>query len=143
MNGASGFGLSPWSGWEVLGANLQRPDNESLPTVASDPRVLDQDGDGEPGVTISVRGLIDGEVFVAQKGWSELRPESVSVDRIAGRVIWRQMQTVLGASSRFLASGPTTRPDPAPGANWFVAVRVPKGADCAAVNALPLARLRR
>ena len=139
----AGTKLAPWSRWDVLGATLQRPAEEPLPTRTDDPHVHDQDGDGHPGVTIAVRGLIDGEVYVTQKGWSELRPESVTQDRIAGGVVWRQMQTVLGASSRFLSAGPVTRPDPAPDANWFVAVRLDASADCATVNALPAVRLRR
>lgn len=129
--------LAPWSRWDVLGARLAAPDHEKLPTAPDDVRVVDQDGDGQPGVTVAVQGLIDGEIFVAQKGWSELRPERVSSDVISGSVAWRQTQTILGASSRFLTNGPPTRPDPAPKANWFAARRISEGADCAAVVALP------
>lgn len=135
--------LAPWSRWDVLGARLSAPDRERLPTVPEDARVVDQDGDGRPGVTVAVRGLIDGEIFVVQKGWSELRPERVTQDSISGSVAWQQTQTILGASSRFLTSGPPTRPDPAPKANWFAAKRLEQGADCAQVKALPAGFFRR
>lgn len=135
--------LGPWARWDVLGARLSAPDSEKLPTEASDARVFDQDGDGKPGVTVAVRGMIDGEIFVTQKGWSELRPERVTADSISGSVRWRQTQTILGASSRFLFSGPATRPDPKPEANWFSARRITSGASCAEVSALPASFFRR
>lgn len=135
--------LAPWSRWDVLGARLSAPDSEKLPTEASDTRVFDQDGDGKPGVTVAVRGMIDGEIFVTQKGWSELRPDRVTADSISGSVRWRQTQTILGASSRFLSSGPDTRPDPKPEANWFSAGRMTAGASCAEVSALPASFFRR
>jgi hypothetical protein len=135
--------LAPWSRWDVLGARLQEPSRDALPTEASDARVFDQDGDGKPGVTVAVRGMIDGEIFVTQKGWSELRPDRVTADSISGSVRWRQTQTILGASSRFLSSGPETRPDPKPAANWFSARRVEAGASCAEVSALPASFFRR
>jgi len=135
--------LAPWSRWDVLGARLQEPARDALPTEASDARVFDQDGDGKPGVTVAVRGMIDGEIFVTQKGWSELRPDRVTADSISGSVRWRQTQTILGASSRFLSSGPETRPDPKPEANWFSARRVEAGASCAEVSALPASFFRR
>lgn len=135
--------LAPWSRWDVLGARLQEPSHDALPTEASDARVFDQDGDGKPGVTVAVRGMIDGEIFVTQKGWSELRPDRVTADSISGSVRWRQTQTILGASSRFLSSGPETRPDPKPEANWFSARRVGAGASCAEVSALPASFFRR
>jgi hypothetical protein len=135
--------LAPWARWDVLGARLQEPSRDALPTEASDARVFDQDGDGKPGVTVAVRGMIDGEIFVTQKGWSELRPDRVTADSISGSVRWRQTQTILGASSRFLSSGPETRPDPKPEANWFSARRVDAGASCAEVSALPASFFRR
>ncbi len=135
--------LAPWSRWDVLGARLSAPDSEKLPTEANDTRVFDQDGDGQPGVTVAVRGIIDGEIFVTQKGWSELRPNRVTADSISGSVRWRQTQTILGASSRFLSNGPETRPDPKPDANWFSARRVEDSASCAEVAALPASFFRR
>ncbi len=135
--------LAPWARWDVLGARLQEPSRDALPTEANDARVFDQDGDGKPGVTVAVRGMIDGEIFVTQKGWSELRPDRVTADSISGSVRWRQTQTILGASSRFLSSGPETRPDPKPEANWFSARRVEAGASCAEVSALPASFFRR
>lgn len=135
--------LAPWARWDVLGARLSAPDSEKLPTESGDARVVDQDGDGKPGVTVAVRGMIDGEIFVTQKGWSELRPERVTADSISGTVRWRQTQTILGASSRLLFSGPATRPDPKPEANWFSARRMMSGASCAEVSALPATFFRR
>lgn len=39
---------------------------DALPMASTDPRVFDQDGDGQPGVTVSVSGLASGDVYVVQ-----------------------------------------------------------------------------
>jgi hypothetical protein len=41
----------------VIGARLDKPVTDALPTSSSDARVVDQDRDGKPGVTISAMGF--------------------------------------------------------------------------------------
>lgn len=92
--------------WEVQGANLRNPEVEPLPTRADDPRVVDQDGDGNPGVTVRVEGVVSGELFVAQRGWDEWRAEIAGDEldplEVAGPLLWDQEQKILGATNRIL-----------------------------------------
>lgn len=48
-------------GWMPAGAS------DALPEMATDPRVFDQDEDGNPGVTVRVSGFASGDVYVVQR----------------------------------------------------------------------------
>ncbi|MBX3250750.1 MAG: hypothetical protein KF901_26460 [Myxococcales bacterium] len=54
----------------AIGFHASGP-TDALPMDASDPRVYDQDGDGHPGVTVSISGLASGDLYVVQwqRGW--------------------------------------------------------------------------
>lgn len=131
-------GIRDWQSVDVVGAALSDTADEALPTDASDARVLDPDADGHPGVTVLVRGMVDGEVYVVQRGESELRTNFVSSNRIEGVVDWSAEQVVLGASARVLRNQPPTEPDPDPARNRFVTVRLDAGATCSTVRNAPL-----
>ncbi|MGD0045277.1 MAG: hypothetical protein ABSE84_33575, partial [Isosphaeraceae bacterium] len=45
---------------EVVGARLANPACDALPTDPNDPRLVDDDNDGLPGITIGLKGLISG-----------------------------------------------------------------------------------
>jgi len=126
-------GIRDWDSLDVVGATLTNADADALPTDADDLRVSDPDRDGNPGVTVLVRGMVDGEVYVVQRGRSSLRTSFVSSDRIEGVVDWSAEQNVLGASARVLRNPPPTEPDPDPTRNRFVAVRLDAGATCTSV----------
>lgn len=115
--------------WTVLGAQLRAPRTEPLPTQASDARVLDQDQDGKPGVTVRVDGLVEGEVYVAQRSWSDWVGEVRSPSLIQGRVRFDQEQVVLGATSELLKEPPLATPDLR--RSSLVLQRLEPGATCA------------
>jgi hypothetical protein len=85
-----------------------------LPEKPSDPGVLDQDGDGHPGVTVRLRIPLVGTVrmYVVQHGHS--RFEGVVQDGgVRGRVEQLVLeQRTLGSSFAPLAATPTLTPDP-------------------------------
>ena len=94
-------------GAKVLGSS------EALPTNATDARVVDQDGDGHPGVTVKVSGLITGEIYLVQRvrqSWSgQLDADgklSLALMQDAGE------QTILDASSSLLKKAPEISKDP-------------------------------
>ena len=116
--------------WSVLGASLDAPSDDALPSDADDPRVRDDDHDGHPGVTVRIGGLIDGEVYLVQRGWSEFAGTAHDADTIRGDVSFDQDQEILGATRRALRSQPPTRPDDRPGASTFVMLRLSEGAGC-------------
>lgn len=127
----------PWD-VQVAGVRLDDIENELLPTDADDSRVIDQDADGHPGVSVHVEilGLIKGDVYVAQRNWTRLVGTLIAPDTIRGTIEWKAEQTVLGASSSWLAQSQLGTP--APERSFFVAKRVSPGMDCARIEALDL-----
>lgn len=114
--------------WEVQGVELDDPEADRLPESADDERVFDQDGDGHPGVTVAVSGIIGGEVYVVQKGWNMWRG-AIGDGRIRGALRWHQEQSVLDASSRWLRSDTETRPTRDIQDNYFVMQRRDTGSE--------------
>ena len=92
---------------EVLGANLRDPEKDEMPNAASDPRVVDLDKDGKPGLTMNIKIKIAtisiaSNVFTIQRvKWNE-SSTSVTADRIEGTVDWTIDQHTLGSDSQIL-----------------------------------------
>lgn len=123
--------ILPW-GTQVHGARLTDPVNDRLPTTADDPRVLDQDGDGKPGITVraAILGLISGEVYAVQRLWKLLEGTVVTANLIRGLITWTNEQVTIGASNRFLNTSGDARIDPVRERSYFVAIRVQTGTTC-------------
>lgn len=119
---------------EVLGANLRQPKDEYLPSDTDDPRVFDHDKDGHPGVTVRVRGMIDGELYLVHRGLDRL-VGSLDGDDIQGRVRWRQEQSVIDSTSIFLGDPPDSKAHPDADKNSFYMKRVDPATNCKAVIA--------
>lgn len=119
----------------VGGARLRDPRAETLPEEPGDPRIFDADGDGRPGLTLRVGGIVRGEVYIVQRDASELSGSVLSNNRISGRVWWTSEHRVLGASRAILRTNPKARPHPGNRANRFRMTRVPAHATCADVRA--------
>ncbi|QED26997.1 hypothetical protein FRD01_07025 [Microvenator marinus] len=121
----------------VTGAVLKNNWRDPLPTSADDQRVFDADSDGRPGVSVLIRGLLDGSIFLVQRSWTALRGVLSSKDQIAGTVRWNTEQKVLDATSMFLKSEPETRPHPDKERSRFVARRIPTGTQCSEIVKTP------
>jgi hypothetical protein len=71
---------------------------EVLPTDASDPRVIDADNDGQPGITITISSaLVSGDVYAVQR----IRNRVVAKfegDAITGEVFDMSEQSVVGGT---------------------------------------------
>ena len=113
----------------VLGAKLKKR-SDALPEEPDDERVLDADGDGHPGLTVKVKGLIDGDIYVVQRGWNKLTGAMSDEDSIFGSITWSSEQTVLDASSFMLKSNPTSKPDSSAKKNYFKMKRVDDAMSC-------------
>lgn len=106
-------------------------DVSELPTSADDERVYDQDGDGNPGVTMVLSGLMDGLVYAVQ--WNRIVPAGATVaeDRIEGLLEFDLDENVIGSDPPLIARLATEAfPDPEPCWSTFQMVRVPDDADC-------------
>jgi hypothetical protein len=121
----------------VSGVKLKNPLTDKLPDDEDDPRILDADRDGHPGLTVQVRGLIDGDLYVVQRDTSEMTGElSADQTRISGTMRWRVQQAVLDATSVFLTGDPPdSKQHRDPKRSTFQMARVAPGASCAALIA--------
>jgi hypothetical protein len=116
---------------ELHGVKLDNQWEDELPTSPDDPRVLDQDEDGKPGLTVYINGLVDGEIYVIQRAISSLDGTFQGPDRITGLMDWNQEQVVLGSDNPILRDNPIdTRVDPDAEASFFISARVEDGMDC-------------
>jgi hypothetical protein len=118
----------------VVGARLANPLRDPLPRSASDPHVFDEDQDGHPGLTVEIGGILSGEIYVAQRSWTELSGRMVGFDRFNGSVRFGNEQVVLQATSSFLKRPPATRA--VPSRSWFRMARMPYDTGCAAARTL-------
>lgn len=114
----------------VLGARLSNVSRDKLPDNTSDRRVFDADGDGKPGVTIKVRGIIDGSLYLVQRGWNELKGTMKGVDNVQGSMKWSSEQQTVDATSIWLKSQPTSKKYKGKRHNYFRMRRVAKNATC-------------
>lgn len=109
-------------------------------------RIYDADEDGEPGVTMHVSGVIEGDVYFAQRRRLDLEGITLGPDRIVGLNTFSLEQVILGASNELLNESPDQTPHPDPKENWFEEVRLDDDADCddvmEAVQSERLSRLR-
>ncbi len=135
------FGKTGWVYYQppvmhTLGVSLTDVWREEMPTRADDPRVIDADADGKPGVTVRVEGVIEGSIYVAQRSWSRLEG-FVTKGRIKGSLTWQTDQSVLDATSVLLSQSPQTRPSAIPRANYFRAVQIDPQATCEDILKMP------
>jgi len=93
----------------VVGARLTKP-YEALPTNPKDRRVIDEDEDGAPGVTVRVEGIASGDLHVVQRSWARLDGAFLVDGTFGGIVRHGLSQSILDATSPFLRSSPRSRP---------------------------------
>ena len=109
-----------------------RPDFAGdLPKKARQDGVIDQDGDGEPGMTVQLQVPVFGavEVYVVQRAHTILHGEPTP-EGFAGAVEIRQLeQRTIGASNPFFkVSAPVT---PSADKSRFTLTRLDEKVDCA------------
>lgn len=110
-------------------------DDEPLPTDKESPVFYDMDGDGNPGTTVVTSGLVDGEVYVAQRKTVEQTGVVQGEDVSFGLAKVKKEGTVLAANNDFLLNEAPREPHPNPKNSWFMEVRIEDGAGCDTVTA--------
>jgi hypothetical protein len=118
--------------WQVEGATLADITADPLPTTPDDPQLVDQDVDGKPGMTLRLTGLVDGEIYVVQRGWTEALGGPQAADEIRGAIAFESEQIIVESDPenlKDLATQATT--DATPCASYFRMKRVADDADCA------------
>lgn len=138
--------------YSVRGSNLCDPQNDPLPTGPADVNDstscdqdcgnyhCDQDSDGHPGITshTEAAGIINCDVYVTARSWSQLDGEVTGADAIEGSIVNNgSEQNVLAATQALCAnSNAVTSDDGCPAHSYFKMVRLDSGASCADVLAL-------
>ncbi|MEZ5142680.1 MAG: hypothetical protein R2726_09220 [Acidimicrobiales bacterium] len=87
-----------------VGIRLADPANEALPTDPRDPRIVDDDGDGKPGITVVVHfgEAGDGELYLARREIFAYDMVQDGPDSLRGTVKDSSEQLVVGASLSIL-----------------------------------------
>lgn len=121
----------------LRGVRLQDPERDPLPTDPKDSRVFDQDGDGNPGMTIkaSVVGLFNADIYIVQRDWNVLRGRLTSSTTLDGLVEWGSEQVILGATNSIFLNPNPTFPDPNPNNSFFRSTRVSAETSCEQIRA--------
>ncbi len=130
---------------EVRGAVLDDPANDELPDDRSDPRLVDIDGDGQIGFTISAEivGLFGGDTYGVQRFRYRLRGELVDPNTIIGTVEWSTEQVILWATDALLMMPYTQSVAPDRTVHRFVMRRIDAAWTCESIRdwAVPLLEL--
>ncbi len=119
---------------QLRGVKLEQPETDPLPTEGDDPQVWDQDEDGNPGVTVRITGITDGEVYVVQRDVHGLDGVVVG-DRMDGLADWNTEQVVLGSDNPILDMQTSVVKDPDASASYFRSTRVDASKTCEAIVA--------
>jgi hypothetical protein len=116
---------------------------DALPVDVSDPRVIDEDHDGHPGITVTLTGVVSGSLYVVQRQTTAIAAIPVASDRFEGKLDFTSEQKVLDSTSPVLTSlygQAVASPDTTPCSSTFTMVKVadlagPGGLDASAIDA--------
>lgn len=114
----------------VAGAELENPGEDALPEDPNDARVIDAEGDGKPGMTITVEGIASGEIYMVQRITSAWHSTAVSTTGIEGRIEWTEERGMLGATSGRLEQKRDSWVTEDPAENRFTMIPVESGTNC-------------
>ena len=114
---------------------------ETVTEAATDPFsqwIYDMDGDGLPGVTMWIRGIVHGRMLGIQRKRVSLTGHVLDSDHTMGTSIVSKENLVLQSSNPFAQLGQLQRSVPVvdPAENWFEEIRLPRDAGCQDVLAL-------
>lgn len=120
----------------VAGANLADPIRDALPVRGDDPRVVDTDRDGKPGMTSSVSApFISGQVYFVQRSVTSYAGKQAANGDFVGLVKDKTDQVIVGASNFLLRIGAAPNvPDPDPSKANIRLVKLPAETDCDGVD---------
>jgi len=120
---------------ETWGIALDDPVRDAFPATEEDARahgLLDDDDDGEEGVTVRLSGTVEGEVYTVLRKRSDGSGLILDDGVVLGLQDVRHEQTDLGASNALVAAAGGGNPEPYPDASesWFEEVRVDDDTTC-------------
>lgn len=108
-----------------------RPD-EPLPEKPDEPGVVDMEGDGKPGATLTASGLANGEIYVNNRKTLSLAGVIRSADQSFGLTTHKKEGFVLAATDPILDVDAERHQHPDPKESWWHEVRIAAPGDAAA-----------
>lgn len=133
---AEDFSFTTNVGARTMGINLADPFEDVMPTDKADSRLIDQDNDGEPGVTLLIQGNIQGRLFNAIRHKASLSGKLLSDTHIKGLTTWTSDQLALGGEPEFIAKQEIQQvPSLDASKSHFEMFKVEANDDCAAIKA--------
>lgn len=108
-------------------------DDAAFPTDTASPVFYDMDADGHPGTTLVTSGLVEGEVYVAQRKTVVQDGVVQGVDLSFGLSRVKKEGIVLAATNDLLLTESPREPHKNPKNSWFAEIRLDDGAGCDAV----------
>ena len=114
----------------LVGVTLENPLTDELPSDPNDSRIFDQDGDGNPGVTVKVSGFISGDIYVVQRAINTYYGSISEQGALIGHVIEHGDQKTLGATNAMLEQDVPSEAINDPERNPLQLVPIDAGMDC-------------
>jgi hypothetical protein len=126
--------------WQARASGVVLRDAEAVPAGPDDPRVLDEDHDGHPGVTlhVSIASFADIDLYFAVRIFYRPTGIVVSADRIEGYIEWSGEVVSLGGSVPTALGPRQVKQDPTTNKSRFTLLRIDPSCGCAEVLAAPL-----
>lgn len=118
---------------DLRGAKLADPALDPLPTYKDLTHQWDQDRDGHPGMTASVTGVLQGQLYQAQRTIVAFQMSVFDADHLGGLVKAKSDATSLGATEATLVNDAVTTQHPSSDRTYFRAQRLADDASCADV----------
>lgn len=116
-----------------VGIRLDDPANEPLPDDPDDPRIVDDDGDGRPGITVTIQVGEDltGELYIARREIFAYEAFLVEQDTLSGVVTDDSEQLIIGVSDPvFAGSGADWEQNPDLSKSPIILKRIAEDWDC-------------
>lgn len=115
-----------------VGIELEDPANDVLPSDPDDPRIVDSDGDGKPGITVTIEigDGFSGELYLARREIFAYDMRQDGPDTMTGTVTDSSEQLVIGASDPILETTAQWEQVPDPALSPITLVRVDEDWDC-------------
>ena len=115
-----------------IGIEFADPANDSLPTDPNDPRTVDDDGDGNPGITVHIKVTeeFQGDLYIARREIFQYEVTQQKNLSLIGTVTDNSEQLIIGASNPLFITRAEWLQVPDPSKSPIVLVPVEPSWDC-------------
>jgi hypothetical protein len=126
--GADGFPVMTLPPFVENAGFVLDPSDPTLPTKVTDLRVIDEDGDTNPGITVVLNGMsISGSLYTVQQQTTTISAIAVASDRVEGSLTFDSLQNILASNPSSIATLyvlSTTATDPIACSSSFAMVKI-------------------